>query len=141
VSRKLLLSAAEIASKRRPTALGYPIEDTGRRRSTTSRTSHESFILTPARRERSSATARDDRRGFTVLAWMCRRHLDSVSRFTPFIRSGIPDVDRIIKMLMSLHGNRRQWDALGRHSRDEHLRMFEACKVLSGDAGLLKTKG
>lgn len=138
---KKLLSAIEIAGKRRSTALGYPIEDTGRRRSTTGRTSAEGFILTPQKRERASATARDDRRAFTVLAWMCRRHLDSVSRFTPFLRTGVEDVDRIIKSLMTLHGNRRQWDALGRHSRDESMRMFEACKVLTGDAGLLKVKG
>ena len=139
-----LRTAAEIATNRKGgrSALGYmAVDDNTKRRATTGRTSHEGFILTPQKRERASATARDDRRSFTILAWMIRRHLDNVSRFTPHFRSKDKDLTRVVNKLLYWHSRRNQFDVLGQHGRDEWMRMFEACKVISGDAGGLKVKG
>jgi hypothetical protein len=145
-----LKTAAQIASSRKAFA-GYPaIEDTQRRRRVTRRTTAEVSVLTSSKREIASATARDDRRGMTILAWMVRRHLDNVSRFTPHFRisdatkAESPELDKLnatVRRLLSWHSRARQFDALGKMGRDEWLRMFEACKVLSGDAFGLKTKG
>ena len=142
---KQLKTASQIANQR--TRFGYnSIEDTSRRRVPMTKPASEALFLTPQKRNRATATARDDRRNFTILAWMVRRHLDNVSRFTPHFRlrsktKEARDVDAIVQKLMRWHAGRRQFDALGRHGRDETMRMFEACKVLSGDCGLLKVKG
>jgi hypothetical protein len=135
----------EIASSRK--AFGYgAIESNQKRRKPVTKTASELHVLTGQKRQTASATAREDRRNFTVLAWMVRRHLDNVSRFTPHFRiSGdspeIKNLNRIVKLLLSWHSRPRTFDALGKHGRDEWLRMFEACKVLSGDVGGLKIKG
>jgi capsid protein len=123
------------------------IEDgTTKRRPTTARTSAESVVLTPPKRERAAATARDDRRNMSILAWMIRRHLDNVSRFTPHFRVNgdspeVAAVNDIVAKLLAWHGRKTNFDALKRHGRNEWMRMFEACKVLSGDAAGLKVKG
>lgn len=142
---KRLKSSLEIASQRK--AFGYgSIESTTKRRSPVTKTTSEVSVLTGAKRQTASATAREDRRNFSLLAWMIRRHLDNVSRFTPHFRipgddKSVKEVNRIVKMLLDWHGRPRMFDALGKHGRDEWMRMFESCKVISGDAGGLKCKG
>jgi capsid protein len=152
MSRKLK-TAAELAGKRASSKvfLSYgSIDDTMRRRRPTKRTSNEVAILPAVKREIAAATARDDRRNMTILAWMVRRHLDNVSRFTPHFRISDPAKDQnpkldklnaTVRKLLAWHSRARQFDALGKMGRDEWLRMFEACKILSGDAGGLKCAG
>lgn len=133
--------AAKAPAKDRK-ALSYRgIESTPNRRTPQTKTGAEVVMLPGTKRQAASGTVRDDRRSFTVLAWMIRRHLDNVSRFTPHIRTGNDDLNVIVRKLINWHGVRRNFDALGRHGRDEMIRMFEACKVIGGDAGLLKVAG
>jgi len=145
MTARLRTSAAIVKGNRY--SLGYQaVDDTTRRRNTVKRTSPEISVLTPTKRDRASATAREDRRNFSILAWMIRRHLDNVSRFTPTFRlpgdaPEIKKVNELVKRLLDWHSRRRQFDALGRHGRDEWLRMFEACKVIEGDAAGLKVSG
>jgi len=133
--------------KGRRYSLGYnAVASTITRRTITRRTSSEADVLTPGKRDIGSATARDDRRNMSILAWMIRRHLDNVSRFTPHFRIGGKDdatkaINDAVHKLLRWHSRRRQFDALGRHGRDEWMRMFEACKVIEGDSGGLKTSG
>ena len=143
-----LHSAAELAAKRNgKTAFGYAaVEDGTKRRPVVQRVKSEIAILTPQKRDKAAATAREDRRNMTILAWMIRRHLDNVSRFTPQFRlpGDSPQIDalnRKTNAMLAWHAHRRQFDALGRHGRDEWMRMFEAVKVIDGDAGGLKVKG
>ena len=139
MSKKRVTMAASAPAK---IALGYNcVDDTTRRRKPVTRTTSEISILTAPKREKASATARDDRRNMTILAWMIRRHLDNVSRFTPHIRTGDDKVNQIVKKLLVWHSRARQFDVLGKHGRDEWLRMFEACKVISGDCAGLKSAG
>ena len=143
-----LKTAVQVA-KGRKYSLGYGgIESTTRRRSPQRKTGPEINVLTPSKRDKATATVRDDRRNMTLLAWMIRRHLDNVSRFTPHFRissdsddPAVAKVNDTVRKLVSWHGRRRQFDALGRHCRDEWLRQFEACKVIAGDCGGLKAKG
>lgn len=143
---KKLRSSADIVAGRKY-ALGYnSIDSTITRRHIQKRTSPEITVLTSQKREQASATAREDRRNMSILAWMIRRHLDNVSRFTPTFRlpgdaPEIKAVNAAVKQMLDWHGRRRQFDVLGRHGRNEWLRMFEACKVIEGDAGGLKVKG
>jgi capsid protein len=141
-----LRTQADIARGRKY-SLGYnAVDDTTRRRSVVPKTKNEISVLTPNKRDRASATARDDRRNMTILAWMIRRHLDNVSRFTPTFRLNgdapeIKTLNQALGKLLRWHSRRRQFDALGRHGRDEWLRMFEACKVIEGDVAGLKVAG
>jgi capsid protein len=147
---KRLKTAAQVAGQRKVFFSYKSIDDTDRRRRPTKRTSNEVAILPAVKREIAAATARDDRRNMTILAWMVRRHLDNVSRFTPHFRisdpakahnSQIDTLNATVRKLLAWHSRARQFDALGKMGRDEWLRMFEACKILSGDAGGLKCKG
>lgn len=140
--KKILLKTSRQLTRTGKTSFGYnSIEDTTRRRKPVRRTSPEVVQLTAPKRQTASATARDDRRNFTILAWMIRRHLDNVSRFTAHIRTGNDDVNAVMRKLLDWHSRRNQFDALGRHGRDEWLRMFEACKVIEGDCAGLKVSG
>ena len=145
---KKLKTAVELAAARKgKTAFGYnAVVATDRRRPLQTRPTSEGFILTSKRREAAASTARDDRRNMTILAWMVRRHLDSVSRFTPHFRmpgdsEEVRAVNATVKRLLDWHGRKRNFDALGRHGRNEWLRMFEATKVISGDCAGMKTQG
>ena len=141
-----LKTSSEIVAGRKY-SFGYnATESSIKRRAPVTKTAPEITSLTGPKRQTASATAREDRRNFTVLAWMVRRHLDNVSRFTPHFRLAgdapeIKDVNRIVKLLLEWHSKPRNFDALGKHGRDEWIRMFEACKVLSGDAAGMKVKG
>ena len=138
-------TAFEVVRGRRY-SLGYDaIDGTIRRRSPQKKTAAEITALSASGRDCASATARDDRRNMSLLAWMVRRHLDNVSRFTPHFRLGeSPDlqaVNNAVARLLRWHGRRSQFDALRRHGRNEWLRMFEATKIIDGDCGGLKAKG
>jgi capsid protein len=136
-----LKSAVQLTSNGK-TAFSYrTLESTTSRRSPQTRTSHELVHLGRDKRERMSATVRDDRRSFTILAWMIRRHLDNVARFTPLVSTGAQAVDDAVSKLLRWHGTRLRFDSTGRHGRNEFMRMFEACKVIAGDAGALKVQG
>jgi len=145
MARKLKTSL-ELSSKAK-TSLAYQSTiSSDRRRPLQTRPSSEGYILTPAKRDIGNATARDDRRNMSILAWMIRRHLDNVSRFTPFLRLDnetpeMLELDAKVRSLLKWHGLRRNFDALGRHGRNEFMRMFEACKVVDGDSFALKVKG
>jgi len=149
VSKRLRTQAAIVRGSRY--SLGYgAVEDSPRRRPVTRRAVSEGLTLNSRKREIGSATARDDRRNMTILAWMIRRHIGCVSRFTPMFRlsargkpaeNEIAVVNQKVKTLMTWHGKRAQFDALQVMSRDEWMWMFEACKTISGDCGGLKTKG
>lgn len=140
MTARLKTQAAIVSGKRY--SLGYrAIDDSSRRRPIVTKTSPEVAILTSTKRQTASATAREDRRNMTILAWMIRRHLDCVSRFTPHIRLPDENLTAVTRKLVQWHAHPRQFDALGRHGRDEWLRMFEACKVIAGDCGGLKVSG
>lgn len=140
-SRKTATKAAASKASGRKSLSYRGIESTPNRRTPQTKTSAEVLMLNGTKRQAASGTVRDDRRSFTVLAWMIRRHLDSCSRFTAHVRTGDKTVDMILRKLLAWHGTRRNFDALGRHGRDEAMRMFEACKVIGGDAGFLKVAG
>jgi capsid protein len=120
-------------------ALGYnATEDRGRRQAPRSIILAEDDELTPARRRKLQATAKDQPRNVAVLAWMVRRHLDYVSRFSIHVNSGYDDVDAKLERLFAWHARPDNFDISGRHDRDSFLRLVEASKVIDGDVLLAK---
>lgn len=124
------------------TMFGYnAIVDKGRRQAPQTRVKHEDDILTLRKKRRLQATAQDQMRNHSILAWMVRKHLDYVSQFHVQIRSGKPDLDTLLKRIFKWHGNPRNFDISRRFGRNEMFRMFELEKVLNGDAAMIKLDG
>jgi len=84
------------------------------------------------------ATARDLPRNFAVAAWMLRKHLDYVSRFSFQAKTGNDILDAQIEALMARWSRARNCDAAGRHSLSRMIRLAECCRVLDGDVALVK---
>jgi len=121
---------------------GYnAIEDKGRRQAPRTRVYHEDKILTPTKRKKLQATAQDQLRNHSLVAWMIRKHLDYVSRFHVSIRTGKPAVDTLLNRILRWHGAPARLDISRRFGRDEMFRLFELEKVVNGDAALLKLPG
>lgn len=116
-------------------------EDKDRRQSPRRRIRHEDEVLTPSKRRRLQATAQDQVRNHSLVAWMVRKHLDYVSKFHVSFRTGNEQLDELVGRIFKWHGAPRNMDFLGRFGRDEMFRLFELEKVISGDAGLLKIDG
>jgi capsid protein len=114
------------------------ISDKGRRQSPATRVLHEQSVLNSKKRERLLATAQDQIRNHSLVAWMVRKHLDYVSKFHFSFRTENDSLDTIVNRIFRWHGAPRNLDYMGRFGRDEMFRMFELEKVTCGDAGLLK---
>jgi capsid protein len=122
-------------------------EDKGRRKSPLTRIRHEQQVLPRMKRERLQATAQDQNRDHSIVAWMVRKHLDYVSSFHFSFRTADPDateldpksqLDTLVNRIFKWHGAPRNIDFFGRFGRDELFRLFELEKVICGDAGFVK---
>ena len=125
--------------RRNPVSFGYnAVEDRGRRQAPRTIVISEDDVLNATKRRKLQATAKDQPRNVSILAWMLRRHLDYVSRFAPHIRTGIPEIDKKVISLLKWHGHRDNFDIAGRHGRDDFMRIFEASKSIDGDVLAIK---
>lgn len=124
------------------------VEDKGRRQAPRTKVRHESVELNKYKREKLQATAIDQARNHSLVAWMVRKHLDYVSSFHFSFRTANPEADPIndpkakldtlVNRIFKWHGAPNNIDFLGRFGRDEMFRLFELEKILCGDAGLVK---
>lgn len=122
-----------------PFQFGYNATvDKGRRQAPQTRVYHEDEVLTATKRQKLQATAQEQVRNHSLVAWMVRKHLDYVSKFHFSFRTGNEQLDTLVNRIFRWHGAPRNLDFLGRFGRDELFRLFEMEKVLCGDAGLNK---
>jgi capsid protein len=112
----------------------------GNRRPVKTKVTSEDLVLTRDKRKKGISTARDDHRNNTLLKWAVEHHLNYVSRFRPFYRSGNEFLDQQVNGLLRWHGNRQNWDISKRHNRDRWMRLWELQRVLCGDIFAIKTK-
>ena len=128
--------------KGRIAQFGYDaIADKSRRRSPAKRPKHEGAILSNPNRSKLLATAQDQLRNHSLVAWMVRKHLDYVSKFKLQFKTGDDALDAAVNGLFRWHGKPSNFDVSGRLGREEMFRLFELEKVATGDAGLLKVDG
>jgi capsid protein len=124
-----------------PFQFGYnAVEDKGRRQAPKPRVYHESEVLTKLKRRKLQATAQDQARNLSLVAWMVRKHLDYVSKFHLSFRTDT-ELDALVNRIFRWHGRPENLDYMQRFGRDEFFRMFELEKVLCGDAAILKLPG
>lgn len=95
-------------------------------------------LLTPRKRQISTATTIEQQTNSTLFAWMIRKHLDYVSQFEIHFRSGNTDLDNDLTGLLLSHARRENFDVGRRHNRDQWMKLFEVNKVVSGDAAAIK---
>jgi capsid protein len=118
---------------------GYnAVQNKDRRQAPQTRVKGEEEVLTASKRTKMLATAQDQVRNLSLVAWMVRKHLDYVSSFHASFRTGIDDLDGLVNGILEWHGSPQNFDFLGRFGRNEMFRFYELEKVVSGDAGLLK---
>jgi len=116
------------------------IQSTDRRQAPRTVAHHEDRVLSSFKRKKLTATAQDQARNYSLLAWMIRRHVDYVSQHKPHVRTGHRALDKKVKRLLDYYGRPEQFDIRGRLSRDEAMRLFEMSKVVGGDAAFLELR-
>jgi len=122
-----------------PFTFGYnAVESKDRRQAPSRNVKHESKVLTTSKRRKLQATAQEQARNHSLVAWMVRKHLDYVSKFHLSFRTDRKSIDSLVNTIFRWHGRPGNLDFAGRFGRDEMFRLFELEKVLCGDAALLK---
>jgi capsid protein len=129
-------------SENKAVALGYnATADKGRRQAPKTKVTSESVALGKKNRSKLQATAQEQQRNHSLMAWMIRQHLDYVSSFKIQFKyendSTLPLVDALEK-LFSWHARPENFDIARRLGREEAFRGFESEKVVSGDAAMVK---
>ena len=129
-------------ASKKDTQLDYDaVKSTGRRRPPSSRIVAEHIMLPDSKRKKMLATVQDQIRNASTAAWMVRRHLDYVSKFKLQFRTGREQLDTLVTRIFHWHAQPRNFDIAERFGREEMFRMFEAEKVASGDAAMIKLRG
>jgi capsid protein len=114
--------AADQANRRRQPAINFRSEDD---------------VLNPTRRAKVQANARDLARNFSIASWAIRRHLDYVTTFELHAKSKDRGFNREFEDWFYRIARSFQFDAAGRQSWDNAIRMLESQTVLTGDNGLI----
>lgn len=113
-------------------------ESTDKRRLPKSRLYSSDQMLSPLKRRRMIANARDLNQNFSIAAWAIRRHLDYTSSFTFQPRTGDAELDASLANLMRWYSRPKNCDAASRHSLGEIIRMAEMRRTIDGDVFLVK---
>jgi len=91
-------------------------------------------------RERNvlSATTQDVNRNFSIAAWMIRRHLDFVA--SNYFICNTPDdgFNSYVEDYMKDRGKPENFDAAGRHSIQDAMRLIESSRTIDGDVFIMK---
>lgn len=115
-------------------ALGYDaVSSTTRRKAITVNLKTEDDVLKPADRDSLTSAARDLRRNSSLCAWLIRKHLDFVSRFSFQATSDDPDFNRQLEKFVGEWTRPENFDVAGRHGVRRFMRLTEAHRVVDGD--------
>lgn len=120
----------------RPAQAGYDAaKGTQKRQRPRALTMSEDKALDTQDRKKLIATVRDQQRNFAVLAWMIRKHINSVCRFTFQSKSGDKAFDRRLESAVESWSAPTRFDAAGRHGLRRFLSLSEMRRVCDGDIG------
>jgi len=125
--------------KARRYLFGYDaVESKNRRQAPTGRLRSEDKELLPHQRRKLTSAARDIQRNFTIAAWAIRKHLDYVSTFSFQSRTGNPDLDDRIEVLIDWWSRPVNCDVAARHSLPRLMRLAEERRTVDGDVFFMK---
>ena len=116
------------------------IQSTNRRKQQTQRQKKTVDAMLPQmKRKKSENVTQDLLDNHAIVGWAIRRHLDAVTGFYFDADKGVdPDVSKVVLDLFKWHGQKTNFDAARRHSRDEAFRIAEIQKVIDGDVLMAK---
>jgi len=121
---------------------GYnAVVDKGRRKRPVTQTKGEDFQLDLWSRDKALASQRDQIRNLSWVAWACRTHLDYVSEFKFRATTDDDELNERLEAFVKEKSKPANCDVASRHSFDELMRLFEMCKIVDGDCGLMKVRG
>ena len=110
-----------------------------RRRQVSNRIKSTDKTLTPQKRKQLQANTQDLQRNFAIAAWAVRRHLDYVSAFSFYPKTGDEALDNELHGLMEWYNRPLNCDVAGRHSLMQMIRMAEEHRTTAGDILIVKT--
>lgn len=114
------------------------LDSANRRKQITGSVKSVDVEINDSRRKSLTLTSRYVQRNFAVGAWAVRKHLDFCSSFNFQARTGDEAFDRRVEELMNWWSRPANCDAAGRHSLHKIIRLMESCRIIDGDAFLLK---
>lgn len=131
------LAASPEASRR----FGYDAAvDSGKRRPSSGATKHEDKELFPSARHKLVGGARDLARNFAIAKWAVGKHVDFVTKFRFFSRTGDKALDNNIESILAEDAKRQNNHVAGRHRLSRFMRIQEFRKTLDGDVGILRVR-
>lgn len=118
---------------------GYDaVEQVGRRKLILPLMQSEDRELDWGKRDAILAMCRDLPRNLALCAWMIRKHLDYVAKFSFTPRSGNAATDAALKARVAAHSARGACDYTGRHSLPRLMRLIETGRTMDGDQLIVK---
>lgn len=115
--------------------------DSGRRRAASGATKSEDRELFPSARHKLVGGAREIARNFAIAKWAIGKHVDFVTKFRFFSRTGIKTLDDRIEAIVAEDAKRERNHVAGRHRLSRFMRIQEFRKTSDGDVGILRVKG
>jgi len=118
---------------------GYDaVIDKNRRKPPIATTMGEERELNQADRRKLTGTTQDIAANFAIGGWIIRRHLDFVSQFEFRGRNEDEGLNKELEALMKWWSRPANCDIAGRHPFAKMVRLYEACRTVGGDVGIIK---
>jgi len=115
------------------------ITDKKRRRAPALRGQHESKIAGSTERRKLIATAQDQRRNLSLVAWAWRLHLAFNTRFNFHATTNDRGLNRELEAAMRWYNRAGNCDVKKRHTLERTVRLLEGHRFIDGDVGSLFT--
>jgi capsid protein len=131
-------SAQTFADPMTPTTLaggtGYDaLNHRGRRKGIERNTKSEDYLLRGFNRDRLIENGRDLERNFALFAWAVQQHLNYVCDLNFQPQTGDDELDSQLESLVETWSEAENWDAAGRHDREQWIRLAESATITGGD--------
>lgn len=124
---------------KQPTNFEYQASvNDGKRKSGPKRVHAEHHTLNLPKRRKMEASAFNQYRNYSIVAWAIRRHISYVSQFGFKVRTGNEELDAFFNRELKRRMKRKHFDVAGQHSFHSGFAVREIGKVLSGDHLMLK---
>lgn len=114
------------------------VEEKGRRQTSPKATKHEDIQLPISKRKKLYATAEDQQRNYSLVAWAIRKHISYVSQFNFKVRTDNDDLTKALERKFKTATKRRNYDIAQRHGMHSGMALFESSKVVKGDCVKIK---
>lgn len=127
-------------------ALGYDAAGPtrGKRKAPSTRLMSEDNVLNKSKRKKTVSAGQDMFRNFSLVAWMVRRHLDYVTKFTLQVNINTPDkeynkaLNKQIEKEVKKRMKKDRFDIAHRHNLNRFVRIMETRSIIDNDFGIAR---